>query len=177
MWKELKPLFVILGRFLGLGLGLFLIYQLYLNYFSTSTVDPYTRIVANQTVFLLNRMGYAAVSEDLSPSLGILLTIKNIPATRIVEGCNAISVMILFASFILAFYQGKKTWLYLFAGIIALFLVNLIRILILNIVVVDWPEYTTAAHDYFFPSAIYGMVVVLWLVWIQFFAVKKVQNE
>lgn len=173
MLKELKPLLIILGRFLGIWLGLFIIYQSYLNLHAEEVVDPYTRSVAVQTEFLLNMISYPTTTADLPASKSILLLVNQIPATRIVEGCNAISVMILFSAFVFAFYSGRKTWLFVGGGVILLFILNLMRIVILNVVVVDWPQYTKAAHDYFFPAVIYGGVVLLWLIWIQFFAVKK----
>lgn len=173
MWKDLKPLFFILGRFLGIWLALFLVYQSYLNRYESEVVDPYTRTVAVQTSFLLNNFGYPSSMEDLPESKSVLLLINEIPATRIVEGCNAVSVIILFLAFVFAFYSGIKTWLYAAGGLFLLFLLNLIRIVLLNIVVIDWPRHTKMAHDYFFPAIIYGGVVVLWLLWIQYFAVKK----
>jgi hypothetical protein len=43
----------------------------------------------------------------------------------------------------------------------------------LNIVVLDYKAYSKTTHDYIFPAVIYGTVVVLWLVWIKFFALKN----
>lgn len=90
-----------------------------------------------------------------------------------VEGCNAISVMILFMAFVFAFYKGLKTFIYALAGIVMLYIMNLLRIVGLNIVMSDYEEYGKMFHDFIFPAVIYGTVVVLWLVWIKFFALKN----
>ena len=46
--------------------------------------------------------------------------IKEKPATRMVEGCNAVSVMILFLAFIFAFYKGIKTIWFALVGLVIL---------------------------------------------------------
>jgi len=46
------------------------------------------------------------------------LTINNKVLARVVEGCNAVSVMLLFASFMLAFFDGwKRTLLFILGGV------------------------------------------------------------
>jgi exosortase family protein XrtF len=90
-----------------------------------------------------------------------------------VEGCNAISIMILFVAFIFAFYKGLKTFIFMLAGLILLFIMNLFRIVGLNIVMTDYKQYGKTFHDFVFPAVIYGTVVLLWLIWIKFFALKN----
>ena len=97
--------------------------------------------------------------------------------SRMVEGCNAVSVMILFLAFILAFYQGAKTFIFATAGLVFLHIINVLRIAGLNILLVELPQYSKIGHDYFFPAIIYGSVVIFWLVWINYFALKAPRNE
>lgn len=94
-----------------------------------------------------------------------------------VEGCNAISVIILFVAFIFAFYKGTKTFVFIALSLLILYIMNVLRIVGLNIISRDYHEYNKIGHDYVFPAVIYGSVVVLWLVWIKFFALKmKILN-
>jgi exosortase family protein XrtF len=90
-----------------------------------------------------------------------------------VEGCNAISVMILFVAFVFAFYKGSKTVLFVLGGLLVLYIMNLFRIVGLNIVMTDYKAYGKISHDFIFPAVIYGTVVVLWLIWIKCFALKN----
>ena len=90
-----------------------------------------------------------------------------------VEGCNAVSVMLLFAAFVFAFYNGARTFLFACLGIVLLHVMNVLRIAGLNILILEHPKYSKIGHDYFFPAIIYGTVVVLWIVWIKFFALKN----
>ena len=97
--------------------------------------------------------------------------------SRMVEGCNAVSVMILFVAFIFAFYKGIKTFVFAGLGLLFLHIINVLRIAGLNILIVESPDYSKIGHDYFFPAIIYGSVVVLWLIWIKFFALKETADE
>ena len=90
-----------------------------------------------------------------------------------VEGCNAVSVMILFVSFVFAFFKGAKTFVFVGVSLLILYIMNVLRIVGLNIVVKDYREYMKPFHDYFFPAIIYGSVVLLWFIWIKFFALKN----
>lgn len=92
--------------------------------------------------------------------------------SRMVEGCNAVSVIILFIAFIFAFYRGFNTFIFVFAGVIFLYIINILRIVGINVVLLEYPSYGKAAHDYIFPAIIYGSVVLLWIIWIKFFVLK-----
>ena len=86
---------------------------------------------------------------------------------RVVEGCNAISVMILFAAFIFAFSaRWHKTILYIFIGIILLHVLNCIRIALLCFSLFHYKQYSTILHGTIFPLIIYGAVFVLWILWV-----------
>lgn len=169
--KDFREILFILLRFLGIWLVLFVLYQFFLNQYS-GNVDSFTKIISNQSEFLLNSTGYQTVTKDFPKHETVQFYINGKVATRMVEGCNAISVMIMFLAFVFAFYQGKKTFFFSIVGISILYILNLLRIYLLNVIVVDFKEYTKPAHDYFFPAIIYGGVVLLWLIWINKFVIK-----
>lgn len=173
MLKDLKPILLILGRFLGIYFGLIALYQVYLNGYKDVAADPITRIIAQQTSFCLNNVGYDTQLIDANNEHGIYFYVNKFWASIMVEGCNAISVMILFLAFIFAFYQGIKTLWFALAGLFFLYFVNIFRIAVINIIILDFPEYATMSHDYLFPAIIYGGVVLLWIIWIKFFVIKK----
>ncbi len=95
MLKDLKPVLLLLGRFLGLYFGLIALYQLYLNQYSDVAADPITRIIAQQSAFCLNKTGYTTQLVDGNASEGIYFYINKLWPTVMIEGCNAISIMIL----------------------------------------------------------------------------------
>lgn len=170
--KDFKEILFILLRFLGIWLILFVIYQIYLNQY-TGNLDFISKVIANQSAFFLNKTGYVTVMKEFPLYETSVFYINGKVATRMVEGCNAISVMIMFLAFVFAFYKGKKTFWFVLFGIIILYILNLFRIYVLNIIVIDYNSLTKPAHDYFFPAIIYGGVVVLWLIWINKFVLKS----
>lgn len=172
MFKDLKPTLYILIRFIVIYLILLAIYQYYLNYFSGTGLDPYSRMITEQVGRIQNYIGYSTQFYDDIKGEQVYFYIKNDYRTRMVEGCNAISVMILFVSFIFAFYKGMKTFIFVVTSLILLYIMNLLRIVGLNIVMTDYKEYGKISHDIVFPAFIYGTVVFLWVIWMKFFALK-----
>ncbi|MGH1518882.1 exosortase family protein XrtF [Chryseobacterium sp. JK1] len=172
MFKDFKPVLGILLRFIIIYLVLLFAYQFYLNGSKFSGLDSFSTMIANRVSALQNSIGYPTSLYNDIENEQVWFYVKSQYATRMVEGCNAVSVMILFVSFIFAFYKGAKTFLFVAAGLIALYMMNLLRITGLNIVMVDHKEYGKMFHDFIFPAIIYGSVIVLWLIWIKFFALK-----
>ena len=103
MFKDFKPIIIALVRFFGIYIGLIMLYQLYLNAYDTAAADPLTRLIAQQTQFCLNKTGYETQLVDSKNSMEIYFYIRKMWATIMVEGCNAVSVMILYLAFIFAF--------------------------------------------------------------------------
>ena len=102
------------------------------------------------------------------PSMKLIVNDKYI--ARVVEGCNSISVIILFLSFMIAFAGNfKRTFLYAFSGIVLIYTVNLARIVILSIGLYHYPWRRDILHTVIFPMIIYGMVFILWMFWVNRF--------
>lgn len=173
MLKDFKPALHILLRFVIVYVVLLLVYQYYLNSFWQEGLDPFSRFIAEQVRHIQNDLGYPTQLYNDVKGEQVYFYVRNFYPTRMVEGCNAISVMILFVAFIFAFYKGSKTFIFMLAGLIVLYIMNLFRIVGLNIVMTDYKQYGKAFHDFIFPAVIYGTVVLLWLVWIKFFALKN----
>ncbi|ROI02232.1 MULTISPECIES: exosortase family protein XrtF [unclassified Chryseobacterium] len=173
MLKDFKPVLGILLRFIIIYLVLLFAYQFYLNSEKESGLDSFSRIIADQVSYLQNMIGYSTQLYDDIRNEQVWFYVKDQYTTRMVEGCNAVSVMILFISFVFAFYKGAKTFIFVGIGLLLLYIMNLIRIIGLNIVMADHKEYGKMFHDFVFPAIIYGTVVLLWLIWIKFFALKN----
>ena len=172
MLKDFKPVLGILLRFIIIYLVLLFVYQFYLNGSKDFGLDPFSRVIANQVNAVQNVLNYPSALYDDAKNEQVWFYVKEQYVTRMVEGCNAISVMILFVSFIFAFYKGSKTFVFVGASLVILYIMNLLRIVGLNMVMAEHKEYGKMFHDFVFPAAIYGSVVVLWLIWIKFFALK-----
>lgn len=172
MFQDFRPVLIILARFIVIYLVLLGGYQLYLNFYEGTGLDPVSKWVAFQSGKIQDFLGYKTILVDQPKFETTWFYVNNKYISRMVEGCNAISVMILFVAFIFAFYKGKKTFVFAFLGLVFLHIMNVLRIAGLNILIIEHPKYTKIGHDYFFPAIIYGTVVLLWLIWIKFYALK-----
>ena len=172
MLKDFKPVLSILLRFVIIYLVLLFAYQFFLNSFEKEGLDPFSRMIAEQVRHIQNSMSYPTQLYNDVKGEQVWFYVKTAYATRMVEGCNAVSVMILFVAFVFAFYKGSKTFIFILVGLGLLYGMNLLRIVGLNIVMTDYKQYGKISHDFIFPAVIYGTVVVLWLIWIKFFALK-----
>lgn len=172
-FKKYRPFLLFLGKFLLAYLVFIFLYQQYLNQFDSAAfeADGFTRFVANSTQKLLQWFHYkvSLLPNESEPSFKVF--VENKYVVRIVEGCNAISVMILFAAFVIAF-SGKflKTVLFIISGIILIHVLNITRITILSLGLLYFPQYENVLHDIIFPLFIYGVVFVLWVIWINKFS-------
>jgi exosortase family protein XrtF len=60
--------------------------------------------------------------------------------------------------------------MFLLAGIFLIHILNVARIVILILGLLYIPEYEHVMHDVIFPLFIYGVVFVLWVIWINKFS-------
>ena len=159
--------------FLAVYISLSVCYKLYLDYSKDSKYYPdyITNLVARQSEELINSVGYNAqvLPHPDEPSMKLVINGKYL--ARIIEGCNSVSVIILFISFIVAFAGTlKTTFLYVLSGSVLIYAVNLIRIAVLSIGLYHYPWRRDILHTVIFPGIIYGMVFLLWVVWVNRFS-------
>ena len=144
-----------------------MLYQLYLH-LGTSQLhfpDPITHLVAQQSETLIESFGYTADIRPHETESSMRLSVNEVYLARIVEGCNAVSVIILFIAFILAFFDTWKTTIvYCLAGATLIYGLNIVRIALLCIGIYEYPEHYHLLHGVLFPLVIYGIVFVLWIM-------------
>ncbi len=162
-----------LGKFLLTYLLLTFVYQSYLGQFDVkkNETDSFTKLVAQQTedVLLFFNCDVKTLPNSKEPAVNIYYNQK--PMARIIEGCNALSVIILFISFIIAFSgKIKPTILYIIAGSILIHILNVSRIALLCILMYYYPKQQHLLHGVLFPLFIYGVVFVLWIIWVNKFS-------
>lgn len=164
-----KPFFVFLAKFALSYLLLSGLYWLYLSQYDAAAFEPdsITRIVAEQSRDIVNFLGEEARIRQRHSEASFRFFVNDKSVARVVEGCNAISVMILFAAFIVAFSTTlKKTSLYILAGFVIIHILNIARIALLGIGLYYYPQYGEFLHDILFPLFIYGVVFILWVAWV-----------
>lgn len=88
---------------------------------------------------------------------------------EIVDGCNGIAPMGLFLGFMIA-YPGEKLKKISFVilGILAIYLSNIIRIVVLVITQDSYPELFGFFHDYTTTAIFYFIIFGLWMIWVNY---------
>ena len=144
------------------------------------TCSPITTKVANQTVHMISILGYDASLMQHEEELSLKILVNNKYVSRVIEGCNSVSIIILFLAFIIAFSgKIKATIIYGIIGSLLIYAVNIFRIAVLSIGILTYPEYQKTLHSLVFPAIIYGLVFLLWVIWVNKFSnfQKKASNE
>ena len=185
--KELKSLllehklfFKFLIKFLLFYTVFTFIYKQYLNQYNPllNEVDSISTLVAHNTKSLLLFFNQESelFAHEFEPSIKIFYKGKYV--SRIIEGCNAISVIILFAAFVFAFSSSlKRTLLYIIFGSILIYMLNIIRIALLTYSLYFYPQYEEFLHGTIFPLFIYGIVFLLWVGWVLKLSEKNKNND
>jgi exosortase family protein XrtF len=172
-WIQYKPFLLFLVKFIFTYLVLTSAYQYYLNqyYINNNEVDGFTKLVSTQVEQLLLFFKTDAHIElhPTQPCYKFFYNGKFV--SRIIEGCNALSVIILFISFVIAFSGKLKTTIFfLIAGSLIIHILNVLRIALLMVAFYNFPEANFILHDILFPLVIYGAVFILWIIWVNQFS-------
>lgn len=170
-FTQFKPFLIFISTFFAAYILLTIVYRLYLNTFETQDVDGITYIVGKNVEQLMNLFNCdIKIFKSLTDSWLEVWYNKRF-TVRIVEGCNAVSVIILFVSFVLAFSgKLKTTILFILFGILFIYVLNVVRIALLTVLLFHIPERQHILHGVLFPLVIYGAVFILWIIWVNKFS-------
>lgn len=160
--------FLFLAKFLLLFILWYVVYELWLH--PQGGLD---RLVINNSIFftkyLLELLGYESFTNS-SETIRVI-GIDGTHGIWIGDPCNGLSLFALFTGFILA-YPGPvkhKLW-YIPAGILAIHILNIIRVLSLTLIVYHAPEHLDFNHTYTFTIFVYGFIFLFWLIWVNRFS-------
>ena len=171
MLKEFKnnPYF----RFTFLAIILYVVwYIIYEAWLHPSGI--WDRIIINNLVVLTNivleNIGYIPIPDDPTLSRRIV-GIDGTLGVWIGDPCNGFSLFALFLIFMIT-YPGpwkQKLW-YIPAGLLAIHIINVLRIVALTIILDVKPEWLDFNHNYTFNIIVYSFVFFLWYIWAKKFA-------
>lgn len=149
--------------------GLYMLYEFYLK--------PYTKLdeyiihnLISVTESFYSTTGFDLIQYD-DTDLRTRVGIAGSTGVFIGEPCNGFVLFILFLAFIIAFPgpAKHKLW-YIPAGILAIHIINAVRVTALVYIVYKKPEWLTFNHDYTFTILVYSFVFLLWWLWINKFS-------
>jgi exosortase family protein XrtF len=166
-----KPFLLFLGIFFFVYILLTFLYQSFLDSFVSGEVDAITRLVAQNTEAVLSKFNEDVFIEESNKEPFFTFYFHQKGMLRIVEGCNGISLIILFVSFVVAFSGNlKNTLLFVFGGSLLIYILNILRIAVLIVLMYRFPSQLHLLHGVLFPLVIYGLVFILWIVWVNKFS-------
>lgn len=169
LFSEFKPALRFLGKFLVIYIVGNLVYGLFVSSYIDKP-DPITIWVSEQSVQVLNQFGWSVESVNSSTKSTTHVIFDDRKIMSVFEGCNGINVMIIFAGFVFAYDGSRRSMLwFLPLGLLLIHLSNLLRLVLLFIVSIDFPNYLYFTHKYLFTAAIYFVTFLLWIWWISRF--------
>ncbi len=159
LWQRPDARFLILFlTILAIGFGV-----VALKWVNERVVDPYTEVVAQMSAGLLRLFGEEIVVSGCNLSGRFSVTIYN--------GCNGLITSLIFVSGVLAFPASLRAKLIGFlGGLVAIQLINLVRIISLFFIGVYFPKFFNQSHVVIWQSVIILAGVSLWVLWANRFA-------
>ncbi|MGG7034790.1 MAG: exosortase family protein XrtF [Flavobacterium sp.] len=151
------------------------LYKMYLNEFNQNipVMDDFSVMVSNQSAFVLNKLKGEEVASLENTPFYIKFFYNHNYVANITEGCNVLSIIILFISFIIAFTgKLKHTIGFIIGGSLLIYIINILRISFLILLIYYFPQMQNFWHNVVFPLIIYGLVLILWIVWIKKFSLN-----
>lgn len=140
--------------------------------------SPITMTVAYHTQKLANLFGFEATTYQHENELSMKFYLGDHYSFRLIEGCNSVSVIILFLAFIIAFSGSiSATIIFGVLGSLVIYIMNLVRLVVISVLTKEHPEYDYFLHDLLFPAIIYGTVMVLWIIWVNKFSYLKKKKK
>jgi exosortase family protein XrtF len=155
---------------------LFLIYQFVVKQY-TYYDQAFIAFIIKGANLLLTTLGYDTfmVLQDRDFQL---LGVDGSRGVWIGSECNAIKLFALFAVFVIA-YPGKlkhKLW-FIPVGIIAIHILNVLRVAALAIIAKVNFYYLDFNHTYTFTFIVYGFIFLLWMIWVNRFSARQSTDE
>ena len=141
------------------------------NWVNDHAVEPFTAGVAEASGLALNLLGQDVTMQG---------TVIRGPrfAVNIRNGCNGIEAMLIFLAAVLAFPASWRSRLIgLALGILAIQIVNLVRVVALFLTGVYFPRLFDSSHTVIWQTIVILFGVLLWIFWANRFATPAAPAE
>lgn len=138
---------------------------------AVAVVAPYTEFVAACSRLLLRAVGVdARGAGTLISSTEFSVSIRNV--------CNGLEVTVIFFATVLGFPASwKHKLLGLLMGYPAVFVINLVRIMVLFLVGMRAPQAFEATHYYYAQAFVILATVAVWLLWVSIYGQSKTRPD
>lgn len=167
MIQEFKPVILFLLKFIFIYVVGNIAYGLWVSSYEPAP-DPFTQSVTEQTSWLLDVAGWKTIVRENSQAPTSTLYYQTNAIISVYEGCNGLNTMIIFLAFLVSFGPIRKEMIwFIIVGFLIIHVANLLRVGLLFQVALYFPDSLYFVHKYLFTAFIYGVVFVLWIVWVK----------
>ena len=157
LWRQHRREITFLVLFLVVLGGSFALISV--NWVNDNVIEPFTAQVARASGAGLNLLGQQVTLE------GTIIQGKRF-AVNIRNGCNGVEAMLIYLAAVLAFPASWRARLLgLGLGVVAIQLVNLVRVIALYLTGVYFPKIFDASHTVIWQSIVILFGVLLWILW------------
>lgn len=126
--------------------------------------DVITSGVAN-CIKVISKVPTAYTWHDYALSSGAFIFKNNKVALFIADGCNGLSLIIIYVGFIILLpYPGKRKIIFSIIGIVTITIANIIRCILLYWVYVYHKSMFEINHHYIFTLVMYLLIFYLWFL-------------
>lgn len=163
-------------RFIALAatlyLLLYILYQFVVKEYSTYD-QKFIGLIINSSDLLLRALGYKTF-KVLQEHDYQVIGIDGSNGVWVGSNCNAITLFSLFAVFVIAYPGNQRDkWWFVPAGIVAIHILNILRVTALAMIANSYPEYLNFNHTYTFTFLVYAFIFLLWIFWVNKFSAKN----
>ncbi len=173
--RILKPVrFLLIG--LVLYIGWVLLHEGVLK--PRGIIDPWlTNLVSINSVQVLNLMGYEVDQVRLEDGNRIVNS-QGEGLLRIAYICDGLELYVIFLIFLLAFPGPwkDKLW-YVPMGFVVIYIFNQVRVVSLILTQIHAPQYLHFNHKYTFVIIVYGVIFLLWMIWVRKFGMGQPEKQ
>ncbi len=161
-WSGYGPVAQFLVKAVAIYGVWYVLYDLWL--LPDGRVDAWvSQTVVHAGQMVLSGIGIEAVANGRS------IELARASGIRIVDGCNGLATIGLFAGFVLAFPGStRRRLLFLLLGIGVIYLANVARVSLLAGLQVHWPPAFEFVHNLGAPAFFHLIVFGLWVLWANY---------
>jgi exosortase H (IPTLxxWG-CTERM-specific) len=142
-----------------------------LNWVNDHAVEPFTAGIARASGAVLR-----AIGQDVTMQGTVIRSPRF--AVNIRNGCNGVEAMLIFLAAVLAFPAAWKSRLVgLALGILAIQIVNLVRVVALFLTGAYFPRFFDSSHTVIWQTIVILFGVLLWIFWANRFAAPAAPAE
>ena len=146
-----------------------LLVVLFFSFYYSSMMDKVntalTRNTANTSGWVINKvLGIPVQVTEVNLGYKWHLHSADKDGVRIAHPCNAFELYFLYVAFIVAFANVPllRKWKFAVLGLLALYLFNILRVVLLFYVSGKWPDFFDFMHKYLFQAGAYILMFGLW---------------